>query len=314
MKPTAFIYSSHNCCEYIHRWWIVERALQSHDNKTVLYLPMSEGGSGGEFGSPQQFGWGKFEWYLNRFREWGLESYPFYYRDDLTHEEAEDFFHKVANSEVVILGGGNSSTGLSRYKAIGEHFFGDRELFNKVLHDRANRGKLTVGFSAGADQLGTILSSQIWTDLNDPVGFDMCHNIMSTLHHDSSRNEELAIGARKFPHCMIFGLPNDAGIGTTQGFLPSGNIWQVIDFVTDESWDIPSDAFHIKTRMGAGIDHFYADGRQWTFHGGDKMARVMGPDSSWQEAFIFLANGGCYHYATQSPAGYSSPEEVFSDY
>ena len=47
MQPTCFVYSSHNRCEYIHRWWIVERALQSQDNKSILYLPMSEQGSGG---------------------------------------------------------------------------------------------------------------------------------------------------------------------------------------------------------------------------------------------------------------------------
>lgn len=314
MQPTCFVYSSHNCSEYMHRWWIVERALQSIDNKTILYLPFSEGGSGGEWGSPQQFGWGKFEWYLNQFRKWGLESYPFYWDDNMSHDQAKECLDLLANSEVVILGGGNSSTGLSRYKALGEHFFGDRNLFTRILHDRANRGKLTVGFSAGADQLGSVLSSQIWTDLNDPEGFGLAHNIMTTLHHESSRNDELHRGAQQFPHCMIFGLPNDSGLGVAQGVLPSGNIWQVVDFVTDKSWDIPQDAFHIKTRHGQGIEHLYSDGRHWTFMGGEKMARVMSPDGSWQDAFIFTPDGNCYHYWTQDHAPFSSPEEAFSHF
>ena len=315
MHPTAFIYSSHNCCEYIHRWWIVERALQSPSNKTLLHLPFSEGGNGGEWGSPQQFGWGKFEWYFNFFSKYGLNAYPFYYKDDMSQEEAENLFDLLANSEVVLLGGGNSSIGLSRYKAVGEHFFGDRDLFRKILHGRASRGKLTVGFSAGADQLGSVLASQIHTDLNDPEGFGLCHNIMSTLHHDPQRRDELSYGAQRFPNMMIFGLPNDAGIGVSQGVLPSGNIWQMIDFVTDSSWDIPHDEFHIRTRQGMGIEHFYNDGeRQWHFQGGDKMARIMAPDSSWQDAYIFSANGSCHHYWTQQGAGYSNPQEVFENF
>lgn len=314
MQPTCFIYSSHNCCEYIHRWWIVERALQSADNKTILYLPFSEGGNGGEFGSPQQFGWGKFEWYLNQYKNWGLHSYPFYWNDSMNEQQAHELLHLLSNSEVVILGGGNSSTGLSRYKVVGEHFFGDRDLFRKVLQDRAQRGKLTVGFSAGADQLGSILTSQIFMDLNDSEGFGLAHNIMTTLHHESSRNEELYVGSQKFPHMMIFGLPNDSGLGVSQGVLPSGNIWQVIDFVTDKSWDIPQDEFHIKTRHGQGIEHVYGDGRHWSFQGGEKMARVMAPDSSWQDAYIFLADGSCYSYWTQEHAPFGEPSQVFANF
>jgi hypothetical protein len=314
MHPTCFIYSSHNRCEYIHRWWIVERALKSPDNKTLLYLPMSENSDGGAFGSAQQFGWGKFEWYLDRFKQWGLQSNPFYYSSTMTRHDAEVFVDMVANYEVVILGGGNSSLGLERYKGIGQHFFGDRDLFEKILHDRARRGKLTVGFSAGADQLGAILSSQVWTDLADPVGFGLAHNIMTTLHHDPSQNRELFAGAQKFPHCMIFGLPNDSGLAVSQGTLPSGNIWQIIEFVTDNSWDIPEEAFHIKTRAGAGIDHFYADGRSWSFQGGDRMARVMSPDSSWQDAFVITTQGRIIHYYTYNECNFGSIEEIFSHF
>ncbi|MCJ8347485.1 hypothetical protein MJH12_18240, partial [bacterium] len=314
MNPTALVYSSHNRCEYIHNQWIVERALQSHDNKTLLYLPWSESGDGGAFGTPQQFGWGKFEWYLNRFEQYGLKSEPFYYTDHMSREDAQNFFHKLATSEVVILGGGNSSLGLSRYKGVGERFFGDRDLFQRILNDRASRGKLTVGFSAGADQLCSILQSEIYSDLSDPVGFGLCHDIITTLHHEPQRDSELEHGAKKFPHCLIFGLPNDSGVAINQGFLPSGNIWQVIDFITDESWDISGEEFHIKTRQGAGIDHFYNDGRKWTFKGGDKMVRIIAPDSSWQDAWIFTAQGECYHYNNQERGNFSSVSEVLSHY
>ncbi|MFC1745517.1 Type 1 glutamine amidotransferase-like domain-containing protein [Candidatus Riflebacteria bacterium] len=314
MHPTAFVYSSHNRCEYIHRWWIVERALKSHDNKTILYLPMSEGGNSGAFGTPQQFGWGKFEWYLNFFAQYGLQAYPFYWNDAISREDAETFFKMLSDSEVVILGGGNTYTGMSRYKAMGDHYFGDYNLFKKVLHDRAKRGKLTVGFSAGADQLCEILSGHIFSDLNYPEGFGLAHNIIVTLHHDGENKHTIYSGAQKFPHCMVFGLPNDSGLGVSQGYLPSGNIWQLIDFVTDNSWDIPQEAFHIKTAMGVGIDHYYNDARDWTFRGGDRMARVMSPDSRWQEAFIFTAHGHCFHYGSQSSAGFGNPEEVFEHY
>ncbi len=314
MQPTCFVYSSHNRCEYIHRWWIVERALQSQDNKSILYLPMSEQGSGGAFGSPQQFGWGKFEWYLDRFRQWGLNSYPFYWTDDIGQYDASIFFDSVASSEVVILGGGNSSLGLARYKELGRRFNGDANLMSKILHDRARRGKLTVGFSAGADQLCSLLSSEIWTDLSDPYGFGLAHNVMTTLHHEPGRGDELYMGAQKFPHCMVFGLPNDAGLAVSQGVLPSGNIWQVIDFVTDNSWDIPSEEFHIKTRQGAGIEHYYADGRSWTFKGGDRMVRIMSSDSGWQEAFIITSSGQQVHYYTYNDCHFSSLEDILSRY
>lgn len=314
MHPTALLYSSHNRSEYLHRWWIVERALQHPTNKTITYLPMSEAGNSGEFGTPQQFGWSKFEWYFEAFKQYGLKSWPFFWTDTMSRQDAEVFFDMCANSEVLILGGGNSVTGLNRYKAIGEHFYGDRNLFTKVLHERAANGKLTVGFSAGCDQLGEILQAQTYTDLADPIGFGLAHNVMTNLHHEDHRNEELYYAASQFPHLMVFGLPNDSGLAVSQGYLPSGNIWQIIEFITDNSWDLPEDGFHIKTRAGQGIEHIYNTGQHWTFRGGDRMARVLSPDNSWQEAFIFSPNSHCFHYWSQTPAGFSDPLEVFGSF
>jgi hypothetical protein len=313
MQPTTFVYSSHDRSEYIHRWWIVERALQSPDNKTILHLPMSEGSEEDMYG-PQHFNWSKFEWYFNSFKKWGLNAFPFYWSNDLKREDAEALMDHLANCEVVILGGGNSSRGLARYKALGEYFFGDRDLFAKILHDRQNRGKLTVGFSAGADQLCQYLSSEIFYGLRDPHGFGMASNVITTLHHEPQRREELYVGAKKFPQCMVFGLPNDSGIAVNQGVLPSGNIWQVIEFVTDKSWDVPSDEFHIKTRSGVGIEHYYNDGRHWSFNGGDKMVRAMSPDGSWQEIFIITNQGTPIHYWTQNTIHTNNVEEILSWY
>ena len=56
----------------------------------------------------------------------------FFWEDSMNEHQAHELLNLVANSEVVILGGGNSSTGLSRYKVVGEHFFGDRDLFRKI--------------------------------------------------------------------------------------------------------------------------------------------------------------------------------------
>ena len=42
MRPTALIYSSHDRCKYIHKEFIIQRALESWDNKTLLHLPMSQ--------------------------------------------------------------------------------------------------------------------------------------------------------------------------------------------------------------------------------------------------------------------------------
>ena len=38
----------------------------------------------------------------------------------MNEHQAHELLNLVANSEVVILGGGNSSTGLSRYKVVGD--------------------------------------------------------------------------------------------------------------------------------------------------------------------------------------------------
>lgn len=306
IRATTLVYSSHNRSSYIHRDWIVERALQSHDNKTILYLPMSMG----EY-HQQEYGWSTFRWYFDRFAQWGLEAVPFFWTPNLHKEDVDLLFHYLTHFQVVILGGGSSTLGLQRYKDLGEHFYGDRDLFGKVLHERQNNGKLTVGFSAGADQLCDFLSLASDYAIADPYGFGLAKGLMVNLHHHWDQENNLQQMARKFPNCMLFGLPNDSGIALDQGHLPSGNIWQIIEFVIDCSWDAPEDGWHIKTRQGVNIRHFYCDGRNWGFNGGDKMVRVMSPDNRYQKAWLIFGDR-IFDYWSQRVAEYHSIEHILS--
>lgn len=306
MKPTTLVYSSHNRCSYLHKEWIVERALQSHHNKTILYLPMSMGEQ-----HQQEYSWGTFRWYFDQFRQYGLHAVPFFWNDNLTKEDVDILFKNLSEFEVVILGGGSSSLGLQRYKTLGEWFYGDRELFSRILHERQSQGKLTVGFSAGADQLSQYLVSCVDYELPDPYGFGLAKNIMVTLHHEWGREGMIYNAARMFPDCLVFGLPNDAGIAVEQGYLPSGNFWQIIEFIVDCSWDLPEDGFHIKTRQGMNIEHFYNNGKHWTFNGGDQMLRIVSPDGHYQNGWIFQ-QGTIKEYWSQNYSHYNSMEEIFA--
>jgi peptidase E len=308
-KATALVYSSHNRCEYIHRDWIVERALKSHHNKTIFYIPMSMGRQ-----DQQEYSWGTFEWYFRRFRKWGLQDSTFFWNDHLRHEDVEIFFEKVVNSEVVILGGGNSILGMQRYKYLGEAFFGDKYLFSRLLHERQNKKLLTVGFSAGADQLCEYISAGAGFDLEEPHGIGLVRNTVCTLHHEWGREGDLRHLASQVPHCMVFGLPNDSGIASDQGYLPSGNIWQVNEFIIDNSWDLPKDAFHIKTRQGLKIEHYYSDGRHWAFNDGDMLVRVMSQDNRFQRAWIVKKGEGIFDYWSQEWSGYHRIEDILANY
>jgi hypothetical protein len=304
MEPTALIYSSHDRSEYIHRWWIIERALRSWDNKTILHLPMSQRSRGS-----QEWDYGNFRWYYDRFAQWGLQYYPFYWDDNLRREDVDMFFHMLWSSQVVVLGGGNTPLGLARYKGLGNWYYGDPGLFGRILHERQDRGLLTVGFSAGADQL-TEYVCEVMSGANDPHGFGLAHNVVTTLHFEPGREGEMQHLAGNLRHCMIFGLPNDSGIAVHQGYLPSGNIFQVIWFVIDKSWDVPHHQFHIKTRHGVKIQHVYNDQRHWSFNGGDMMVRIMSPDGVWQDVTIITNQGQFIDYWTQWPSEYHSLEEI----
>ncbi|PKK90364.1 MAG: hypothetical protein CVV64_10255 [Candidatus Wallbacteria bacterium HGW-Wallbacteria-1] len=307
MKPTAFVYSSHDRSDYIHRQMIVERALESWDNKTIMHLPFSQRDQG-----QQEWDYGNFRWYYSGFEQYGLDHTPYFYNDYLRREDVDAFFQSLWHSQVVVLGGGNSSLGLSRYKQMGAFYYNDPGLFERILHERQERGLLTVGFSAGADQLCEYLSSCVDYSLPDPYGFKLLKNVVTTLHHENGREDEIYRLAVNLPHCLAFGLPNDSGVAGDQGVLPSGNIWQVLWFIEDQSWDSPRDQWHIKTRMGQKILHYYADGRNWSFNGGDKMVRIMSPEGQPLDAVIITNNGQFIDYWTQSPSWDSSIESILN--
>jgi hypothetical protein len=305
IKPTALIYSSHNRCEYLHTQWIVQRALESYTNKTIFYLPFSMGRR-----DQQEFSWSTFSWYFDRFRRWGLDPYTFYWTDSMSKRDADAFFQMLDGAEVVILGGGNSALGTERYNAMGGLFYGDWDLFNRVLHKRQADGKLTAGFSAGAIQLGDHSAHD-----PDERCYGLIHNVTTVLHYEWGAEGDLAWVARTTPNHLAFGLPNDSGIAANQGYLESGNKWQILQFIIDNSWDLPQDAFHIKTRQGMRIEHVYNDGRRWTLNGGDVMVRVFSPDYSYRGTWIVSPNSPVvFDYWTQSPSRYPSIEAILASH
>lgn len=309
MQGTSLVYSSHNRGDYLHHHFIAERALRG--NKTILFLPMSETVQNGSEMERQEFSWGTFRWFFDRYRRHGLDAFPFYWSSGLRQRDVDALWHSMWTAEVVILGGGSPRTGMRRYKELGHRFAGEWGKFGRLLHERRSRGLLTVGFSAGADQLCDSLFARTRGDEYDGRGFGLVRNTMVTLHHEPSRNGDLAHAAARFPHNRVFGLPNDSGLNHDWGVLPSGNIWQVYEFVIDNSWDLPDDELHVRTRQGAKIEHIYSDGRHWSFGGGDLLVRIESPDGGSSEAW--LRSGGAWrHYWTQGSTAFRSVEQILA--
>jgi hypothetical protein len=306
MRGTALIYSSHNRGSHIHNDLIVQRALRG--NRHILFLPMSETIQNGSEMERQEFSWGTFDWFFQFYDRFGLKAMPFFWTHRLRKEDVDLLWHHLFNDQVVILGGGHSAHGLHRYKELGARFDGDGDKFGRILRERQARGLLTVGFSAGADQLCQSLFSRIRQRSYDTHAFGLVRNVMVTLHHEASDNPLLWEAARQFDQCMAFGLPNDSGLLVDQGWLPSGNMWQVIRFVIDRSWDL-DDHWHIRTRWGAKIEHVGAHGIHWSFNGGDTMVRVQSPDGLLNEAWMGV-NGELLHYWTRQPSRYRSVHDV----
>jgi peptidase E len=311
MRGTALIYSSHNRGTYLHDQFITRRALRG--DKTILFLPMSETVQNGSESERQEFSWGTFRWYFDRFRHQGLNAFSFDWSSRLRPSDVESLWYWLSQAEVVILGGGHSITGMRRYRELGRRFAGEWGKFGRLLHERKARGLLTVGFSAGADQLCESLFRRVWGDDGESAGFGLVRNTMVTLHHDQGRRGDLLYAAQSFPQNMVFGLPNDSGINHDWGRLPSGNIWQAYEFVIDTSWDLARDEFHIRTRQGAKIDHFYRDGRHWAFDGGDQLVRIESPDGRWREAWI-RSGGSWIHYDSQQPSRFHSAEHILASH
>ncbi|MFC1850383.1 hypothetical protein ACFL27_09355 [candidate division CSSED10-310 bacterium] len=314
MNKTVLIYSSHNCCHYIHNDRIVQRALGGWSNKRILFLPISEGvHADGDESSSQHFGFSKFSWFFDKYKNYGLEVIPFYFSSHLKRSDVDHLIYLLSTSEVALLGGGQSSLGMERYRWMGQHFYNDPGLFDRLFFERQINGLYTVGFSAGADQLCEYLVAAAYTFLEDPGGFGLAKDVMVTLHFEPGREGDVQHIAQRFGNCLVFGLPNDSGLAVAQGWLDSGNMYQVIEFIIDETWDIPREQFHIKTRQGVLIEHSYSDGRHWAFNGGDHIIRIIDPQTGSQRAWMYLG-GHFIDYWTQQESGYSSIEEIFANH
>jgi hypothetical protein len=311
MRGTALVYSSHDRSNFIHDHFIAQRALQG--NGQILFLPMSEPPQNGNELERQEYSWGTFRWFFDKYRSYGLNAFPFYWTSSLSKYDVDQLWNHLWDAEVVILGGGMSSTGMERYKDLGARFDGEWGKFGRILHERKARGLLTVGFSAGADQLCDSLFRRAWRGDWHGLGFGLVRNTMVALHHESGNNGDLAYAAQKYPHNRVFGMPNDSGINQDWGHLPSGNIWQVYEFIIDQSWDEPSEQFHIKTRQGAKIEHVYPDGRHWSFSGGDLLVRVESQDGQFQQAWM-RSGGQWLDYWTQQPTFFNSVEHILANH
>ena len=134
MLGTSLVYSSHDRSPYLHREFIVERALKGW-NKRVLFLPMSETPQNGSERERQDFSWGSFQWYFERFRQYGLDPVSFYWSSSLNRSDLDYLWHLLWSSDVVILGG-DSVTGIRRYKELGLSVRRQRGQFGRILHER----------------------------------------------------------------------------------------------------------------------------------------------------------------------------------
>lgn len=307
MDPTALVFSSHQRSHHLHHDVIVQRVLAGAENKRLLLLPMSMGPEHGDDRAPQEQEAEKWGWYLRQFADRGLEQISFFWTEGLRPQDAELFWQYLESSAVVVLGGGSSGLGLWRYKELGRRFAQDGDRFRQILARRQARGLLTVGFSAGADQLMERLFKSTTGASDDTEGFGLVRATLATLHHDPSRHGELQHAARVAPWAHVFGLPNDSGLLVSRGTTPRGHAFQLTRFIVDRSWDRPEDAWHIRTRQGANIDHFYPDGRHWAFNEGDWLLRVWRGegDESW------IGSGGrVLSYWTQAPTEAGSAEEL----
>ena len=294
MESTALVYSSHSRCNYIHNDWIVQRALRG--NKCILFLPMSEGEVDGDEYRRQRFSWDNFAWFFSFYKEYGLNAVPFFWNRNLSRSDVDILMDYLLSFEVVILGGGNPWTGMARYRNLGRQFYNTQDAVMMRLRERQSQGLLTVGYSAGADQLCQYMSSCIHMPPGERNGFGLCRNILAVSHFHHGQEDWLRALASDFGHCFVFGIPNDSGIAVAQGTLPSGNLWQVVTMITDKSWDKPEDFDHIKTRQGMKIQHSFPDGRHWAFEGGDCLVRIQSQDCKFNQSFICPPGGAAIDY------------------
>ena len=214
MEPTVLVYSSHERCERIHRDWIVERALRG--NRRVLFLPLSAASADAESEEHQRYNWDTFRWFFDRYRDRGLEAFPFFWHPDLRREDLDPLFDALADAEVVILGGGQPPLGMRRYEELGGRFHGDPTASGGSCSERQRRGLLTAGFSAGIDQLCAIDEHGVGARARR-AGLRAGARRLGAATLRTRAGEAGSELARAFPECLVFGLPNDSGLAVSEG-------------------------------------------------------------------------------------------------
>jgi hypothetical protein len=309
MEPTVLVYASHDRCNLIHNDWLVQRALRG--NRRLLFLPLSTPTEEADETRHQRAAWESFHCFFRYYAGYGLDSFPFFWHSGLRRQDVDLLWHALAGAEVVILGGGYPQLGMERFEQLGGRFYDDPDRFGRVLRERQARGLLTAGFSAGADQLCALMSSASGP-AGATAGLGLARTLIATSHFEPGQEPWLAELAWCFPHCMVFGLPNDSALAVAEGRTRAGTLWQSIEVVVDTSWDRPEDGFHIRTRQGVLVQHRHADGRHWGLGGGDRMLRLCADDGSTREAFLFSGGRPGRDYRTGQPSAWRSIDDLLA--
>jgi hypothetical protein len=267
------MYDSLQGCRHIHGDWIVRRALNAKQNPTVVYLPMS---NDEDHGMSQRETSEAFFRLFQRGVALGLRPSVHYWRQDLGRREIRQIFQELETCAVLILGGGSSALGLTRYCGLGRTGFGEPARFKRLLETRHAQGKLTVGFSAGAEQLSTSLMGTLEYEDRLQPGLGLIQEIMVSVHYSPERADVLGRAQKLHPGCQIFALPNETGLGICQRTRADGKVEQWIEVIIDPSVD-PSKPY---------ITHVDANGRTWEHSHGVRIKRVIDP-ATRQQHIIF---------------------------
>lgn len=263
------MYDSLHGCRHIHGDWIVQRALKSEKNPTIVYLPMS---NDEDHGMSQRDTSEAFLRLFQRYIPFGLLPSVHYWRPDLGQHEIREIFQDVETCEVLILGGGSSELGLTRYCGLGAAGYGEPGRFRRILEARHAQGKLTVGFSAGAEQLSTSLMGTLEYEDRVVPGLCLIEGIIVAVHYSAGRSDVLRRAQKLYPGCQVFALPNETGLGFCQRTLEDGMVEQLIDVIVDPS----------VSQSMPNIIHLDADGRTLEHTNGVRIKRVIDPKNLWQ--------------------------------
>ena len=282
-EPVDFLlyssmYDSLHGCRHIHGDWIVQRALKSEKNPTIVYLPMS---NDEDHGMSQRETSEAFLRLFQRDVPLGLRPSVHYWRQDLGKYEIRQIFQNLETCEVLILGGGTSELGLTRYCGLGNTGYEEPARFRKLLETRHSQGKLTVGFSAGAEQLSTCLMGTLEYEGRVERGLGLIEEIIVSVHYSADRADGLARAQKLHPGCQVFALPNETGLGISQRTREDGMVEQWIDVIVDPS----------VTPLMPYIIHLDADGRTWEHSNGVRMKRIIDPGKRRQHITFFTPSG-----------------------